>query len=145
MTKKELSGIHTGKSDNMRMAKASKKDIEKTTHLLQACELFWDNRERFSMRAQEREWMELDDDDPEKILILQLRKRIAADEDIEPEKLDHRILIYEYLRLKYIAADNRWMRVVMAADILIDNFCDPTEAHLECYPGIELFHVAPEH
>jgi hypothetical protein len=128
----------------MNVAKASQQDIEKTTHFLRACELFWDNRPNYSMRTEEREWMTLDDDDPEKLLILDIRQQLAKNENVEPELVDHRILAYEYLRSKYKSADARWKRVIMAADILIDNCCDPTEGHLAFYPGIELFHVAPE-
>lgn len=37
-----------------------------------------------------------------------------------------------------------WRRVVWAADILIEDCCDPTESHLAYSPYLEQRHVAPE-
>lgn len=37
-----------------------------------------------------------------------------------------------------------WRRVIMAAEVLIDNCCDPTEETLQFSPYLEEFHVAPE-
>lgn len=37
-----------------------------------------------------------------------------------------------------------WRRVLMAADVLIDNVCDPTEDVLGYHPSFHQLHVAPE-
>lgn len=126
----------------MKIAKADGEDLKTTIDFLNACDAIWDNR--FSMRPPENEWEEWDDDDEEKAFILKLRKDLAADEGIKESDVDNRALMYEYLRHRFLNCSTKWRRVVWAADVLIDTFCDPTEDVLASLPGIELFHVAPE-
>lgn len=130
---------------SIRVGKASPKDIEITNDFLHACEQFWDNRRRYSLSDLESEWEDWDDEDEDKIALLKIRKELAQELGYSECDVDNRLIVYEFLKQKYKKADNRWGRVVMAADVLIDNCCDPTETHLAFYPGIELFHVAPEH
>lgn len=130
---------------SIRVGKASPKDIEITNDFLHACEQFWDNRRRYSLSDLESEWEDWDDEDEDKISLLKIRKELAQELGYSECDIDNRLIVYEFLKSKYKKADNRWGRVVMAADVLIDNCCDPTETHLAFYPGIELFHVAPEH
>lgn len=128
----------------MRVAKASDQDFEKTRSFLQVCESIWDNRGGFSLRPSEREWESWDEDDPNYLECIKIRGEIAIEENCHEKKVDGRLVMYEFIMRKYKAADCHWNRVIMAADILIDNCCDPTEEHLEFYPGFELFHVSPE-
>jgi hypothetical protein len=128
----------------LRIAKATEDDIDTTRNFLQSCEVFWDNRQIFSLRELESDWENWDDDDPDKIELKKIQRELADEEGIKIKFLDNRLVIYEYIKRKYKRADNKWGRVIMAADILIDNCCDPTENHLAFYPAFEMFHVAPE-
>lgn len=128
----------------IRVAKASEKDIELTRDFLQMCEAFWDNRNVFSLHELESDWENWDDDDQDKKLLLKIRQDLCDEEGIKVKQLDNRLVVYEFLKRKYKKADNRWGRVVMAAEVLIDNVCDPTEGHLAFFPAFEMFHVAPE-
>lgn len=123
----------------LRVAKADEKDFNTTRSFLQACEMFWDTRMFGGI-----EWEYLDDDDPDKKILLAIRKSLAEEDRVSERSVDDRLVVYEFLRRKYRACDCNWNRVVMAGDVLIDNVCDPTEDHLAFYPGIELYHVAPE-
>ena len=128
----------------LRVAKATEKDIEITRSFLQACENFWDNRPIYSFKELESDWETWDEDDADKVELLRIRKEFAIEEDVSESDVDNRLVVYEYIKRKYKAADNRWGRVVMAAEVLIDNCCDPTESHLAFFPAFEMFHVAPE-
>jgi hypothetical protein len=127
----------------MKVAKADDEDFKRTRAFLQACESIWDNRNQYSLRCKESTWKERDDDE-DKLLIIKLQKELASEEGCEPEEVDDRILMYEFIKHKYEQADCYWSRVIIAADVLIDNVCDPTEGHLAFYPGFECFHVANE-
>lgn len=128
----------------MKVAKASKEDIDTTRSFLRACESFWDSRTRYCLRSSEEDWNTWDDDDPDKILLLKIRKSVASETGCDEDDVDNRIMIYEFLKAKYQVCDCDWARVVMAADVLIDNVCDPMESHLAFYPGFDLKHVENE-
>ena len=127
----------------MTVAKADKDDLQTTLDFLQASELALEGA-KFSMSSPEENWEELDEDDDDKKLILRIKKQLIHYEGIPERDLDNRILMYEYLKRKFASASCNWRRVYYAADLLIENFCDPTLDHLSSLPGIELFHVAPE-
>jgi hypothetical protein len=128
----------------MRVAKASDKDIEVTRDFLQACESLWDSRNQYCLRPSEKEWLSWDEDEPDYKECVRIRKEVAMEEGLAEREVDNRLVMYEFLMKKYKRADCHWGRVIMAADVLIDNVCDPTERTLEFYPGFECFHVAPE-
>lgn len=127
----------------MKIAKASKEDLAAVQDFLLACELSLD-RGKFSLFASEDQWLELDDDDDDKKRILKIRKGIAEDEGCEPEEVDNRILMFEWLKSKFYHASCSWRRVHIAADVLIDNCTDPTEDVLAWYPGVVVEHVERE-
>lgn len=128
----------------MRMAKADNEDFETTNRFLQTCEMFWDNRERYSFIDKEGEWVDWDDEDEDKQYFLKVRKELAEEEDCDPEHVDNRLLVYEVIKRRYKQCDCNWRRVVFGAQILIEDVCDPQESHLAYSPYLEQFHVAPE-
>lgn len=125
----------------MKIAKADKEDISKTVEFLKHCENFWDSRNRFSLRSQEDEWPQWDDEDQDKKMLLKIQRDLVEEEG---KDVDNRLVIYEFIKRKYYEVDCHWYRVVLAADVLIDNCCDPTESHLAFHPGIEQSHVDRE-
>lgn len=128
----------------MRMAKADKDDFDTTNKFLQTCEMFWDNRHRYSFRDTEIDWKTWDDDDEDKIYFLKVQKEVAEEEGCDPEDLDNRLLVYEVIKRRYKQCDCNWRRVVHGADILINDVCDPQKDYLDYSPYLEEFHVAPE-
>lgn len=128
----------------MRMAKADNEDFETTHKFLSTCEMFWDNRNRFSCRDQESEWETWDDDDEDKIYILKVRKELAEEEGCDPDDVDNWLLIYEVIKRRYKACDCNWRRVTLGAQILIEQVCDPQKDYLDYSPYLEEKHVENE-
>lgn len=132
------------KTHTLTVAKADKNDKQTTLDFLQAAELALDI-ERYSMSSPEDKWQRnLDEDDPDRKMIEGIIKRVAHDDRINLRDVDMRIIMYEFLQRKFAHASCNWRRVVWAADLLIEQACDPTEDYLAFYPGMECFHVAPE-
>lgn len=119
---------------SIRLAKADQEDFEKTRVFLQCCESLFDNRWACSSDEQ---WQDWDDEDEDKIAILKLRKQLARDEDCDEDEIDNRILLFEFVKYKYRGCDCNWRRVIMAADVLIYNACDPMQDTVEWHPFIE--------
>jgi hypothetical protein len=117
--------------------------LESTKAFFNASELALE-REKFSLKSAEDNWLDLDDDDDDKITILKIRAFIHANEEIDEEDIDSRILLYEFLKAKFRSTSSSWNRVQLAADILIDNCCDPTKDYLDFARGTQFLHVAPE-
>jgi len=121
----------------MRMAKADNDDFETTHNFLQACEMFWDNRNRYSLKETECEWHELDDDDEDKIELIRIRRMLADEEGVSEKRIDNRLVIYEFIKRKYKQCDCNWRRVTFGAQILIDSVCDPQKDYLDYSPYLE--------
>lgn len=126
----------------MRVAKASTQDIVSLTDFLQACEESLE-RAKYSLTSAYDKWEEWDEDDEDKRHLLRIRDKIAKSEDIEPNEVDNRIILYEWLREKFVAAAG-WRRVTIGVDVLIENCCDETKSHLDFHPSIQIKHVANE-
>jgi hypothetical protein len=128
---------------SVRMAKADKDDLKAVLDFLNCSEMVLE-APRYSMYSAEDNWKDLDDDDPDKQLILKIRKNEARETGCSEEDVDDRIVMYAFLKRKFRLASCAWRRVYFAADLLIDNVCDPTEDCLAFYPGFNLNHVEPE-
>jgi hypothetical protein len=127
----------------MKIAKADTQDLDTTLAYLMASDLALDAG-KFSMACAYDNWEYLDEDDEDRKLIERLRKDLAEEEGVRPERLDSRILMYEFLQHKFAACNCNWRRVYYAATALIDFVCDPNEDHLATHPCFEMMHVAPE-
>jgi hypothetical protein len=128
----------------MRMAKATTNDFDTTRKFLQSCEMMWDNRDRYSFIDLEGQWETWDDEDEDKIELLKIRQELCDEEGVNVKQLDNRLVIYEFIKRRYKRCDCNWGRVVMGADILIEQVCDPQKDYLDYSPYLEEFHVAPE-
>lgn len=126
----------------MKMAKADKEDFKALREFLNACDNVLE-REKWSLRSPEDNWKGWDEEDEDRKLIERIRFNESRESGRDEEDIDPRILMYEFLQYKFKNA-YRWQRVYWAADILIDNCCDPTEDCLAFYPGYTLNHVEPE-
>lgn len=128
----------------MRMAKADEEDFESTNTFLHACENLWASRRAYSLHNNETGWVDWDDDDKDKIELLEIRENLAKQDGCDELDVDSRLVIYEFIKRKYRQCDNNWARVTLAARILIDSVCDPQKDYLDYSPYLEEMHVAPE-
>lgn len=122
------------------IAKPTPEIIDSVQDFVHACEAMLE-RQKFSLTSAYEEWKSWDDDDEDKALCLRIQKDIAEEEGLSLSDVDSRIIAYEYLKRKY---SNRLQHVVMSADVMIDNVCDPTGSCLDFHPGFEFLHVMPE-
>jgi len=119
----------------MRLAKATGKDIEKTKDFLQFMERLFDSRQ---FRNCEGDWeSQFGKETDEYKMFKSIQKDLSFEEGCEPEKVDDRLVVYEAIVRMYKRCDLHWNRVVWAADILIDNCCDPCKNYLDWHPYIE--------
>lgn len=128
---------------SIKVAKATERDIHGTRDFMQAAELALEV-ERFSLSDAAAKWRELDSDDDDWKLIIHLRKELAEELDIDQMDVDDRLTMYEFLKEKFRRNAIGWQRTVIAADVLIDNVCDPTGTVLDFHPGFDFNHVAAE-
>lgn len=117
----------------MTIAKASKDDFEKVYNLLSPMEELFNSK-----WCNEEEWTEWDDGDEDKQELLAIRKEIAEDEYCEEDEVDNRLILYEFIKRRMrLCGCSNWQRVVVAAECLIDTFCDPQESCLAWRPDLE--------
>lgn len=124
----------------MKVAKPSQQMFDSVAKFKEACELCID-KSTYSFTPPESQWKELDEDDPERQEMELIRSLIASEEGISVKSVDDRIVCYEYLKRKY--ATRLW-HIILTAEVLVDNCCDPTEDSLAFRPDIYFQHVAPE-
>lgn len=118
----------------MRIAKADADDFKRLLNLLKPMEALFGGR----MWSNEESWTEWDDDDTDKKELLKIRREMAEEEGDDVEYVDNRLVLYEFIRRRFILADRGcWQRIIMAADALIKEFCDQSSDILEYHPFIE--------
>lgn len=118
----------------IRIHRMEESDFQKVREFIQAAEAMLE-RGNFALKSPYEEWQDWDDDDPEKIKILAIRKSISKYEDVSEEDIDGRIIAYEYLRVKYTG------RLTL---VLMENVCDYSKDYLDFHPTLQQVHVAPE-
>lgn len=118
----------------IRLAKADDEDFATTREFLQCCDNLFENRWAC---CSDEQWQDWNDEDEDKKEILQLRRQLALYEDCDEDEIDNRILLFEFIKQKYRTCECNWRRVVMAADVLIKNACDPMQDTVEWHPFIE--------
>lgn len=117
----------------MKVAKAEKEEFDRVYNFINIMEGLFDQRWFFS---QEESWRDWDDEDEDKQMLLEIEKELKLSEyDEEP---DNRLIVYEFIKRKWRNANycGSFGRIVMDADVLIDNACDPDLDYLEFKPEI---------
>lgn len=121
---------------NMKVGKASPEEFDMVTGFINVMEDLFGGRSFFS---QEESWREWDDDDEDKKLLLEIEKEVK-EEDGETvwDGVDNRLILYEFIKRKWRKANycGSFGRIVMDAEVLIDNACDPDLDYLEFKPEI---------
>ena len=120
----------------MKMAKACPEEFDRVMGFINVMEALFDGRSFFS---QEESWREWNDDDEDKKLLLEIEKEVK-EEDGETvwDGVDNRLILYEFIKRKWRKANysGSFGRIVMDAEVLIDNACDPSLDYLEFKPEI---------
>ena len=117
----------------MRVAKADKEEFDEVYNFINVMDALFDNRSFFS---QEECWRDWDDEKEDKKLLLEIENDLKLSEyEDEP---DNRLILYEFIKRKWNKANycGSFGRIVMNADVLIDNACDPDLDYLEFKPEI---------
>lgn len=124
----------------MRVAKISPESIKAVKEFAEAADMLLRN-ELFSFIEPWANWKDLNDDDPDRLLMLDITNQEARNIGVHADRIDGRIVAYEFLRSKYAT---RLQHAIMTMEILLDNVQDPTSDVLAFYPSFYENHVAPE-
>lgn len=118
------------------VAKATEEEFDRVYAFLHPMEALFDVRGFFSS---EEDWRDWDDDDEDKKLLLKIEKDIKdADGDCWDGKPDNRLILYEFMKQKFLQANYSGSigRILFDCRTLIDNCCDPDLDYLEFKPSI---------
>lgn len=117
----------------MRVAKAKEEEFERVGGFIRVMEALFDGRSFFSM---EECWKEWDDDDEDKKMLLEIERDLL---ESEGEPVDNRLVLFEFIKKKWRKANycGSFGRIVVDAQVLIDNACDPDLDYLEFAPKIK--------
>lgn len=118
------------------VAKATKEEFDRVWGFVHPMEALFDGRGFFSS---EEDWRDWDDDDEDKKLLLKIEKElIAGGDDDYDEHVDNRLILYEFMKHKFLEANYSGSigRILFDCSTLIDNCCDPDLDYLEFKPSI---------
>lgn len=113
----------------MKAAKADREEVEKVQALYSLMEFLWDGRWN-----SDEDWRDWDDDNEDKIALLKLEEELKEYEGTDLDgHVDNRIILYEYFKRRFIEADEYGSigRVLMNADVLIEQVCNPDLDYLD--------------
>lgn len=120
----------------LKMAKADPEEFERTMSFVRVMDSLFDSRSFFSS---EEDWREWDDDDEDKKMLLAIEEEVKETDGTSWDgKADNRIILYEFVKRKWKQANfsGSFGRIIMDADVLIANCCDPNLDYLEFKPEI---------
>lgn len=96
------------------IAKPTDKDVENVNSFFKAASEVL-VKKPFGARHPEDNWQSWEEDDPEKKLMQKIEKRIRQEEEIAADTpIDNRVLMFEYLQVKAVAANSSSARVFLA-------------------------------
>ena len=118
------------------VAKATQEEFDRVWDFVHPMEALFDGRGFF---PNEEDWRDWDDDDEDKKLLLKIEKELlAAGEDEYDGQVDNRLILYEFMKVKFLKANYSGSigRILFDCSTLIDNCCDPDLDYLEFKPSI---------
>lgn len=113
---------------NFKVGKPTKNDFEACYSFMRTLESLTDNR-MYSC-ALESDWTDWDEDDEEYKILSELRSDYCryADKDVEDLDIDdYKIIMWNYVKWFFNAHPSSLARVIMCADIAMDNAFDNSE------------------
>ena len=123
----------------LRMAKANPEEFERTMKFVNIMEALFESNP-YSLMESETSWREWDDDDEDKQLLLEIEKEVLEEDgDYWNGKPDSRLVLFEFIKRKWKESNysGSFGRIIMDAEVLIDNACDPDLDYLEWKPEIK--------
>lgn len=121
------------------MAKANPEEFERTMKFVNIMEALFESNP-YSLMESETSWREWDDDDEDKQLLLEIEKEVAEEYGASWDgKPDSRLVLFEFIKRKWKEANysGSFGRIIVDAEVLIDNACDPELDYLEWKPEIK--------
>lgn len=121
------------------MAKANPEEFERTMKFVNIMEALFESNP-YSLMESETSWREWDDDDEDKQLLLEIEKEVLEEDgDYWNGKPDSRLVLFEFIKRKWKESNysGSFGRIIMDAEVLIDNACDPELDYLEWKPEIK--------
>lgn len=121
------------------MANANPEEFERTMKFVNIMEALFESNP-YSLMESETSWREWDDDDEDKQLLLEIEKEVAEEDGASWDgKPDNRLVLFEFIKRKWKEANygGSFGRIIMDAEVLIDNACDPELDYLEWKPEIK--------
>lgn len=123
----------------LKMAKANPEEFERTMKFVNIMEALFESNP-YSLMESETSWREWDDDDEDKQLLLEIEKEVLEEDgDCWDGRPDNRLVLFEFIKRKWKEANysGSFGRIIMDAEVLIDNACDPDLDYLEWKPEIK--------
>ena len=118
------------------VAKATEEEFDRVWAFVHPMEALFDVR---GFVSNEEDWRDWDDDDEDKKRLLKIEKElIAGGEEDWDGKVDNRLILYEFMKVKFLEANYSGSigRILFDCSTLIDNCCDPDLDYLEFKPSI---------
>ena len=123
----------------LKMAKADPEEFERTMKFVNIMEALFESH-HYSLVDSETSWREWDDDDEDKQLLLEIEKEVTEEDGtLWDRKPDNRLVLFEFIKRKWKEANysGSFSRIIMDAEVLIDNACDPDLDYLEWKPEVK--------
>lgn len=122
----------------LKMAKADPEEFDKVMDFVNIMDDFFDNK----FFSTEEEWREWDDDNEDKKMLLEIEKELIEDGEgtsVWDDHPDNRLILYEFIKRKWRSVNysGSFQRIVMDAQVMIENACDPDLDYLEYKPEIQ--------
>ena len=122
----------------LKMAKADPEEFDKVMNFVNVMDDFFDSK----FFSTEEDWREWDDDNEDKKMLFEIEKELIEDGEgisVWDDHPDNRLILYEFIKRKWRHANfsGSFQRIIMDAEVLIENACDPDLDYLEYKPEIQ--------
>lgn len=122
----------------LKMAKAEPKEFDEVMDFVNIMDDFFDNK----FFSTEEDWREWDDDNEDKKTLLEIEKELIEDGEgtsVWDDHPDNRLILYEFIKRKWRSVNysGSFQRIIMDAEVMIENACDPDLDYLEYKPEIQ--------
>ena len=119
----------------MKAAKADKQEIEKVQKFYSLVESLWDGRWNSV-----EDWRDWPDDNKDKQEMLKIEQELIDTEGaLVGGQADNRLILYEFFKRRFMEVDycGSIGRVLMNADVLVNQVCDENLDYLDFNPEIK--------
>lgn len=119
---------------NLSVAKPSEKDMDECYRFLRIMESLTDDRLFHSSSASD--WKEWNKEDEDYELLNYCRNQLIQDGEDDEDELDDRLVLWEYVKWFFNRCPSSFARVLMCAQMALDNAFDEKSNTIEWKPEI---------